>query len=132
MGFKPGESGRRQKLNDEDELMLETWVVDLLSKDQTIYSDTLIKMVCTIELNLYVQANYLLEKYPDRREEDKKVTRGWISGFLSRHTILKREKTQIVDSIRLDACTKLNMLPFYERFNEIRTQLHIIDELVFN
>ena len=36
VGFKPGKRGRHQKLNDEDELMLETWVVDLFSKDQTI------------------------------------------------------------------------------------------------
>ena len=83
-------------------------------------------------MNAYIQANFLLEKYPDRREEDKKVTRGWIAGFLSRHTILKREKTQIIDSIRLDACTKLNLRPFYERFNKIKTDNHIIDELVFN
>ena len=48
LGFKPGESGRRQKLNDEDESILENWVVDLLSEDQTIYSDTLMKMVCII------------------------------------------------------------------------------------
>ena len=83
-------------------------------------------------MNNYLQATFLLEKYPDRRDEDKKVTRGWVAGFLSRHTILKREKTQIIDSIRLDACTKVNLKLFYERYNLVRAQFRIIDELVFN
>ena len=48
LGFKPGEYGRRQKLNDEDESLLENWKVDLVSKNQTIYSDTVIKMVCIL------------------------------------------------------------------------------------
>ena len=78
------------------------------------------------------QANHILEKYSDRKPEEGIVSRGWIPGYLSRHPLLKREKSEIIDAIRREACTKQNLQPFYERFHSLVEKYGITNELIFN
>ena len=45
-GFEACRSGRHQKLNDHDELILENWILELLERGETVHSCTVIQMVC--------------------------------------------------------------------------------------
>ena len=44
-GYEPGRSGNKQKVNDSDESMLESWALHLMKEGYTIYTSTLRKMV---------------------------------------------------------------------------------------
>ena len=44
-GFDPCRIGRHKKLNDADEEILVSWILDLLDEGETLYSPKIIEMV---------------------------------------------------------------------------------------
>ena len=134
-GYEPGRSGNRQKLNDSDESMLESWALHLMKEGYTIYTSTLRRMVCLfffMIVTLNFQAEIILSQYESRTSDEKSVSRGWVFHFLQRHPSLERKSTIIVDAARVAACTQLNLSPFYDQYIKVITDYNIKPELTFN
>ena len=45
-GYPIGKTGHRQKMNEWDEACLERWIVDMINHGETVFSTSVIKMVC--------------------------------------------------------------------------------------
>ena len=44
-GYNVGEPGHRQKMNTQDECNLESWILELIKRGETVFASTVIKMV---------------------------------------------------------------------------------------
>ena len=47
-GYNIAEPGHRQKMNSQDEANLESWILELIKRGETVFASTVIKMVSTI------------------------------------------------------------------------------------
>ena len=59
-GFDPCRKGRHKKLNDADENLLVSWILDLLDEGETVYTPKIIEMVCLYLFDYYVYSSYFL------------------------------------------------------------------------
>ena len=73
-----------------------------------------------------------MSQYQERNEEDRRITTGWVYGFLTRHPDLISEKTIVLEASRYLACSKENLLPFYQFISTVYSESEINPSLLFN
>ena len=49
-GYNMGEPGNRQKLCDDDEVILVSWILELIDRGYTVYTGKVLAMVCKSSL----------------------------------------------------------------------------------